>query len=141
MFFSWCKNCHTIMLCNTDETALFFVIYDLWFHEFVMLKPNLNKLMVLYSILTLEFIYLTTACFKVLLFLWYFFFDLTNAKTHGKNNSWSPKIFATVVGFGVFGTLPFFKNHLKLVNSIPGYIKTVYFSHEIKLGNVDLIFK
>ena len=51
-----------------------------------------------------------------------------------------PQTFATVVSFGVFGTLSFFMNHLKLVNSIPGYTKTVYFCHEIKLGNADLIF-
>ena len=55
-FFLGAKICHVIMSCTTDETTLFFVIYDLWFHEFVMLKPILNNLTILDSILTLEFI-------------------------------------------------------------------------------------
>ena len=45
------------MLCNTDETTLFFVIYDLWFHEFVMLTSTLNNLTILDLIWTLEFIF------------------------------------------------------------------------------------
>ena len=66
------------------------------------------------------YFYLTTACFKVLLFLWFFFFWFNKCKKEkkGRNNSWSPKISAAVVGLGIFGTL-FFTNHLKLVNSIP----------------------
>ena len=35
---------------------LFFVIYDLRFHEFVMLKPILNNLTIRDSILIFEFI-------------------------------------------------------------------------------------
>ena len=71
--------------------------------------------MILDSILILEFIVINlTPCFKVLL-IFDNFFDSTNAKKHAKkhakNNSWSPKIFAPVVGLGVFGTLIF--------NSIP----------------------
>ena len=49
------------------------VIYDLWFHDFLMLKPTLNNLTIPDSILILEFLLLTTACFKVLLFTWFFF--------------------------------------------------------------------
>ena len=45
-----------VLFYNTDETTLFFVIYDLQFHEFVMLKPTLNNLMIPDSILILEFI-------------------------------------------------------------------------------------
>ena len=29
VFFSWCKNMTCSNACNTDETTLFFVIYDL----------------------------------------------------------------------------------------------------------------
>ena len=46
-FFLGAKICHVIMLCNTDKTTLFFVIYDLRFHEFVLMKPNLNNLTVM----------------------------------------------------------------------------------------------
>ena len=45
LLFSWCKNLSCNNACNTHETTWFFVIYDLWFHEFVMLKPTLNNLM------------------------------------------------------------------------------------------------
>ena len=54
-YFFYAKICHAIMSCNTDETTLLFVIYGLWFHEFVLLKLNLNNLTILASILTLEF--------------------------------------------------------------------------------------
>ena len=57
--------------------------------------------------------------FNLRLFLWSFSFDLTNAKKHIKNNSWSHKISGTALDLGVFGTLFFFTNHLKLVNLIP----------------------
>ena len=42
IFFVGAKTCHAIMSCNTDQTTLFFAIYDLWYHEFVMLKPTLK---------------------------------------------------------------------------------------------------
>ena len=62
------------MLCNTDETTLIF-FYNLWFNEFVMLKPTINNMTILDSIFTLEFIVkLTTACVKVILSLWYIYF-------------------------------------------------------------------
>ena len=51
------------MLCNADETTLFFAIYDLWFHEFVMLKPTLNDMTILDSILTLEIIVINYCMF------------------------------------------------------------------------------
>ena len=54
MLFLGAKICHAIISYNTDETTLFFVIYDLWFNEFVMLKPTLVT--ILDSILTLELI-------------------------------------------------------------------------------------
>ena len=41
------------MSCNTNKKTFF---CDLGFHEFVMLKPTLNKLTILDSILTLELI-------------------------------------------------------------------------------------
>ena len=63
-FFSWCqKNYHAIVSCNTDKTILFFVICDLWFHEFEMLKPTLNNLTILDSILTSEFIVINYCMF------------------------------------------------------------------------------
>ena len=42
-------------------------------------------------------------------------------KKYDKNASWNPKIFATAVGLGTFGTLFYFLNRLKLLNSIPGW--------------------
>ena len=39
------------------------MIYDLWFHEFEMLKPTLNNLKILDSILTLEFIVINYCMF------------------------------------------------------------------------------
>ena len=42
VFFSWCENMTCNNACNTDKITLFSVIYDLWFHECVMLKPTLN---------------------------------------------------------------------------------------------------
>ena len=42
--------------CNEDKATLFSIIYDPWFHEFVMLKTILNNLTIPDSILTLEFI-------------------------------------------------------------------------------------
>ena len=63
-FFSRCqKICHAIVSCNTDKTTLFLMIYDLWFHEFEMLKPTLNNLKILDSILTLEFIVINYCMF------------------------------------------------------------------------------
>ena len=62
-FFLGAKMCHVIMSCNTDETTLFFVIYDLQFHEFVILKPTLNNLTILDSNLTLEFIVINYCMF------------------------------------------------------------------------------
>ena len=98
------------MSCNTDEWTLFSMIYDLWFHESVMLKPTLNNLTILDSF---DF---RVYCYQLLHSLDYCsvmgnFFDLTNAKKHGKNNSWSSKIFPTVVGLGVFDTLFFHEYH------------------------------
>ena len=48
---------------NTDETTLFLVIYDLWFHEFFMLKPALGNLAIPDSILILEFIVINHCMF------------------------------------------------------------------------------
>ena len=42
---------------------LFFVLYDLWFHEFAMLKPTWNNLTILDSILILEFIVINYCMF------------------------------------------------------------------------------
>ena len=50
--------------------------------------------------------------------IFFFWFNKCKKEKKGRNNSWSPKISAAVVGLGIFGTL-FFTNHLKLVNSIP----------------------
>ena len=95
--------------CNKDEMTLFSVMYDLWFHEFVMLKPTLNwdNLMILDFIID-SLLLLTNACFKALLFLWYFFFWFRKCRKHDKNNTWN-----------TFSPC-FFTNYLKLVNLIPG---------------------
>ena len=66
VFFSWCKNLLCNNACKIDDTTLFLVIYDLWLHEFVMLKTDFKYLTIPDSILLL-----TTTCFKVL-----FFFDV-----------------------------------------------------------------
>ena len=42
---------------------LFFVIYDMWFHEFVTLKPTLNDLTIPDFILILEFIAINYSIF------------------------------------------------------------------------------
>ena len=81
------------------------------------MKLTSNNLTIPDSILILEFIVISTAWFKVLLFL-FLFFLCTKCQNHGKNNSWYPNIFTSVMGLGVFNILVF-QNHLKLVNSIP----------------------
>ena len=63
VFFSWCENLSYNNACNTDEKTLFFVIYDLWPHEFVMLKPTLHNLAIPNSILILEFIVINYCMF------------------------------------------------------------------------------
>ena len=72
-----------------------------------MLKPTLNKLTIPDSILIYEFI-VTNYCmvYSIILSLTVFFIQQM-PKKHGKNNSCSPKIFATVVNLGVFSTLVF----------------------------------
>ena len=104
VFFFWCENLSCNNACTTDETTLFFVIYDLWFHKFVMLKPTLNNLTIPDSILILKFIVInyfmfwsTTLTSVILLY--------NKCQKHGKKNSWSSKSFVTVVGLAVFGTL------------------------------------
>ena len=43
VFFSCRENMTCNNACNTkEEITLFFVIYDLGFHQFLMLKPTLN---------------------------------------------------------------------------------------------------
>ena len=42
LFFSWCENMTFNNACNIDKETLFFIIYDLQFYEFVMLKKTLN---------------------------------------------------------------------------------------------------
>ena len=44
-----------------------------------------------------------------------------NDKKYGKSASRNPKISASAVGLGVFGTLVYFPNLLKLANSIPAH--------------------
>ena len=41
VLFSWCENMTCNNACNTDKIT-FFVICDLGFHEFLMLKLTLN---------------------------------------------------------------------------------------------------
>ena len=41
VLFSWCENMTCNNTCDTDEITLVFVIYDLPFYEFVMLKLTL----------------------------------------------------------------------------------------------------
>ena len=48
---------------NKNTITLFLVIYDLWFLEFVMLKPTLNNLMNPESILILEFFVISSCIF------------------------------------------------------------------------------
>ena len=57
-FFSFLgvKICHVILHVMQMKKLCLFVIYDLWFHEFVMLKPTLNNLVVPDSILISEFV-------------------------------------------------------------------------------------
>ena len=54
VLFSWCKNfpCNNIKWNN----IVFCNLYDLWFHEFVMLKPTLHNQTTPDSLLILEFI-------------------------------------------------------------------------------------
>ena len=118
------KICHAITSCNTVKTTWIFVIYDLWFHEFVLLKPTLNNLTTLGSNLTLEFIFINYHCFKVLLFLWLFFFVCLFFWFNKCQKTWEkqfmkPQNFCNCGGPWRLQHLSFFTNHLKLVNLIP----------------------
>ena len=49
------------------------------------------------------------------------FIDMGNAKKYGKSASRNPKMSASAVSLGVFGTLVYFPNLLELANSIPAH--------------------
>ena len=108
---------------NTDKTTLFFVIYDLWFHEFEMLKPTLNNLTILDSILTLEFV-INYRMFKVLLFDKYW-------KTWEKQFM-KPKNFRNCGWPWRFWHLDFLTNHL---------IRSLWEIENLEIGNnLNFIF-
>ena len=90
VFFFWCENLSCNNACTTDETTLFFVIYDLWFHKFVMLKPTLNNLTIPDSILILKFIVINYCIFlSIILSLIFFLFH--KCQKHGKTIHEAPK--------------------------------------------------